>query len=562
MSSVPAAGNSLTPAQLVPYGFVTDIFTAQNALPRVVKAEQRLIDAIALQGPGLSQRQKGRLWGVVASAWGGAIDRITVSEESESDSAFFAFAQKLTRYAQSFCGNDVESLRSVGFVDSTILNTLQTIALGQLLCTLARGLCQGADWKPPSVSLSDFPSVPASLQSVETRPYLEHQASALKNSPISEFFREHFGFFPNVFRDQMLRAEVVEAQTEALSYILIPEHSLNRIQKENILLTISAANANTYFVAVHAEVLSALGQAREQSDRVIEGEYVPTMTAADGVLLTEMRKLALPVAAWPGKFDASLLGTQGFTPVQILEAVTMAALTNFLNTLQFGLGSEPDFPPRRVFTPKDLYPFARLARPTFDGSQSEDADAPIVARVQNGDADAFEDLVRRHSRRVFSTLTGILGSSDDARDATQEVFLKAFEHIDRFQQRSKFSTWLISIAINTGTDLLRQRRPSDSLDEGGEDEGFRPRQIQSWAENPEQVLAASERNELVRQSVLRLPPKYRIAVLLRDINQLSTEEAAAALGVTVSALKARLVRGRLMLREHLAPHFIRGEGEI
>jgi len=167
-------------------------------------------------------------------------------------------------------------------------------------------------------------------------------------------------------------------------------------------------------------------------------------------------------------------------------------------------------------------------------------------------------LVRRHSRRVFGTLAGLVGNMDDARDATQEVFLKAFEHIGTFRGRSKFSTWLTSIAINTGTELLRQRKPLESLEEE-DDEGFRPRQIESWADNPEQLLAASQRSELVREGVLRLPEKYRIVILLRDINQLSTEDAAEALGLSVPALKARLLRGRLMLRESLAPHFVRTE---
>ena len=134
--------------------------------------------------------------------------------------------------------------------------------------------------------------------------------------------------------------------------------------------------------------------------------------------------------------------------------------------------------------------------------------------------------------------------------------MKAFENIGRFQGRSKFSTWLTSIAINAGTDLLRRRKPSEPLEEQG-DEGFRPRLVQKWAEDPERLLAASQMNELVREAVLCLPEKYRIAVLLRDINQLSTEEAAAALDLSVPALKARVLRGRLMLRETLAQHFVR-----
>ena len=117
----------------------------------------------------------------------------------------------------------------------------------------------------------------------------------------------------------------------------------------------------------------------------------------------------------------------------------------------------------------------------------------------------FEDLVRRHSRRIFGTLAGLLGNIDDAHDATQEVFLKAFENIGRFEGRSKFSTWLTSIAIHAGTDLLRRRKPSEPLEEGRDDVGFRPRQVQKWADDPEQLLAASQVKELVREAVLRLP---------------------------------------------------------
>jgi RNA polymerase sigma-70 factor (ECF subfamily) len=160
---------------------------------------------------------------------------------------------------------------------------------------------------------------------------------------------------------------------------------------------------------------------------------------------------------------------------------------------------------------------------------------------------------------VFSTLAGIVGNEDDARDATQDVFLKAFEKINQFKGRSKFSTWLLSIAINTGTEILRQRKASESLEESDDDDDFRPRQVQSWADNPEQLFSAAQRSELVRKGILRLPEKYRVALILRDINQLSSEEAAAALELGVPALKARVLRGRLMLRENLASHFIRTE---
>src|SRR5262249_7449334 len=129
----------------------------------------------------------------------------------------------------------------------------------------------------------------------------------------------------------------------------------------------------------------------------------------------------------------------------------------------------------------------------------------------------------------------------------------------RFERRSKFSTWLTSIAVNTATENLRRRKPTESLDEIATDEDFRPRQVQPWASDPEQILSAAQRNSLVREAILRLPYKYRVAILLRDISQFSTEDAAATLGLSVPALKARVLRGRLMLRESLAMHFKKSE---
>jgi RNA polymerase sigma-70 factor (ECF subfamily) len=108
--------------------------------------------------------------------------------------------------------------------------------------------------------------------------------------------------------------------------------------------------------------------------------------------------------------------------------------------------------------------------------------------------------------------------------------------------------------------MLRQRKPFEPIDGIDDDEDFRPRQIQGWADDPEQIFSSAQRNELVREGILRLPEKYRVAMILRDINQLSSEEAAAALALSVPALKARVLRGRLMLRERLAPHFTRDRG--
>jgi RNA polymerase sigma-70 factor, ECF subfamily len=567
MGAMPVTRNETIgpyPGLVAAYGFVPNLFAAQQQLPRAIEAEQRLINAVAVQEASLNRRQKDWLLRVVATVWNNDYCRTlhgqTPSDEPENDSALLAFALKLAKHAPWFSRREVESLRATGFDDPVILEAVLTVALGQLLCTLANALRPDIDSQSALLPASTFRTISEEPEWVATEgPYLQAGPLAGKGSRPYAFFREQFGFIPNLFQDQMLRPDVVEAEAQAIEQILIPEDVLSRVQKENILLAISAANVNTYFVAVHTQVLSALGVPGEDSDQIVQGSCHAQMSSSDAALLDEVRKLACPAAEVRGHFQAEPLRAHGFTGAQIVEAIAMAALTNFLNTLQVGLGSVPDFPPRRVFTPKDLYPFLQSSRPTFDASLSEDPDGPFVARVQKGDTDAFEHLVRRHSRRVSSTLAGIVGSIDDARDATQEVFLKAFEHIGRFEGRSKFSTWLISIAINTGTELLRQRKPSEPLDDVADDEGFRPKQIQSWADNPEQLLAASQTSELVREGVLRLPPKYRVAVLLRDINQLSTEEAAAALGLSIPALKARLLRGRLMLRESLAPYFIRIE---
>ena len=369
--------------------------------------------------------------------------------------------------------------------------------------------------------------------------------------------REQFGFVPNLYRLQNAFPELLDAEVRLLEAVLFSEGGLNRVQKECILLAVSAANLNTYCATLHSQVLSILGIPLEESDRIVEDHRRSSISDADRALLDESRKLASLPGRSSQRFEAERLGTQGFTEVQIVEAVVVSGLANFLNTVQAGVGATTDFPPRRVLGPKDLYPLSDDSRPILNATLPEDPDAALVARVQSGNVDGFEELVRRHSRRIFGTLAGLLGNVDDAHDATQEVFLKAFENIGRFQGRSKFSTWLTSIAINAGTDLLRQRKPSEPLGEGQGDEGFRPKQVHKWAEDPERILAASQMNALVRESVLRLPEKYRIAVLLRDINQLSTEEAAAALDLSVPALKARVLRGRLMLRESLAPYFVR-----
>jgi RNA polymerase sigma-70 factor (ECF subfamily) len=190
---------------------------------------------------------------------------------------------------------------------------------------------------------------------------------------------------------------------------------------------------------------------------------------------------------------------------------------------------------------------------------AEDPDAGLVASAQAGSLEAFEALIRRHNSTLYRTMMAILGNPEEAQDAMQDALLSAFKHIAGFQSRSKFSTWLISIARNTALQRLRSRKNMESLDEpAGGDEEFRPRQIRAWQDDPEQAHSKEEIRQIVEKGIMGLPAKYRVAVMLRDIEQIPTEEVARQLGLTVPALKARVLRGRLMLRESLAPHFTSG----
>jgi len=434
-------------------------------------------------------------------------------------------------------------------------------AWARFVASLSTGLDAAPDFDPlPLPAAPPFAAQPSrSNQSGDhAGPYLQAPVIQAGNFTPFAFLREHFGFIPNVFRAQSLRPDLIAAEVEAIRLVLLPEDHLTRLQKERILLVVSAANRNTYFVAVHSEILGALGILPEDADKIAVDHRRAVLSEADVALLD----CALKLAADPSLFraqDLAALRRHGFIDQQILEAVVMASFTNFLNTLQFGLGAEADFAPRQVFQPVAskatnlLAPDARLT----EGSVPSDPDGEAVARVHNGDVDAFEDLINRHSRRVYRTLVGILGNPEEARDAMQDTFLKAFQHLGDFQGRSKFSTWLVSIASNTGLQLLRDRKHVQSLDDDAveTEDGFRPQQIRAWSDDPEQSCSKSELRALVEDNVMKLQAKYRVVLVLRDIEQLSIQETAAALGLGIPALKSRHLRARLMLREALTPHF-------
>jgi RNA polymerase sigma-70 factor (ECF subfamily) len=369
--------------------------------------------------------------------------------------------------------------------------------------------------------------------------------------------KRNFGIIPKIFRAQMLRPDLVEAQVRLLDSLLFKTGALSRIQKEFILLTVSAENNNSYFPALHCQTLQFLGVKAEQSHQVVVDHHSANLSDSDVALLEFARRLTSEGQSFTDA-DVEVLRKSNFNDEQILEAVLMVGLTQLLNCLQVGLGTEPDFKPRIIFPLKEVNPPAaserQIPEPELSGDfVFDDPDFEIVERVRNGDTDAFEELVRKHGRRVYRSLIGILGSAEEAEDALQDAFLKAFQHLPHFEGRSRFSTWLVRIAINTGLQRVRGRKDFDSLDE--ESEEFRPRNIQAWTDTPEEFYSREELRRLVEREVMKLPVKYRVALMLRDLEELSTEQAAAALGLSVPGLKARVLRGRLMLRESMVPYF-------
>lgn len=189
-----------------------------------------------------------------------------------------------------------------------------------------------------------------------------------------------------------------------------------------------------------------------------------------------------------------------------------------------------------------------------------DDEAAIVAQARLGNASAFNELLRRYERKIFRLAMHITQNREDAEDVLQESFLKAYEHLDQFQGQSKFYTWIVRIAVNQALMKLRKRKSdrSVSLDETidtGEDNIGR--EIAAWDENPEQKYSREELNQILTSSIDSLAPIYRAVFVLRDIDGLSTEDTAEALELSIPAVKSRLLRARLQLREKLTRYFKR-----
>jgi RNA polymerase sigma-70 factor (ECF subfamily) len=578
-------------------GFIPNLLRAQTLLPRVIEAQAKLERAVRLREVAISRVQKERILLSIAAdrqdtycvamdckvlsalgLSGSQIDNLLTDSRnvdlSAADLASLQFCLKLARHAHSVSSEDIEALRACGFGDESVLEAVVVTALAVYRCTLSVGLGPEPDFETrrlasnrtdPQRRVVLHGLLPDAHELAHRKgPYLPAPYLSPSTFPPFAILKESHGFIPNFFRAQTLRPDLLEAELEAMGRILMSEDVLTRVQKECILLAVSAANLNSYCVAVHCNLLRGLGMPSEEGDQIAVDHHESNLSERDRALLDFAVKLGTR-GSEVSREDVVKLRTLGFTEEQILECAVVTALNNFSNTLQMGLGIEPDFEPPVVFQENKVY-LPPAASPQSDMSvvvspqqavATQDPDTGLVAQAQGGKLEAFEELVRRHSQLVYRTLMAILGNPADAQDAMQDALLSAFKHIGRFQGRSKFSTWLVSIARNAALQRLRLRKNFESLDEGefSEEGEFRPRQVRAWQDNPEQSYSKSELRQLVEKGILALPANYRVVVMLRDIEQLSTDAVARQLELSVPAVKVRLLRGRLMLREWLSPHF-------
>jgi RNA polymerase sigma-70 factor (ECF subfamily) len=193
------------------------------------------------------------------------------------------------------------------------------------------------------------------------------------------------------------------------------------------------------------------------------------------------------------------------------------------------------------------------------------SDAELVRRAKAGDLAAFEELVNRYERRIWTLAKRMVQHREDAEDVTQETFLTALEHLDELRDEERFGAWLVQIATRHAFRVLeqRQRAPTISLETmtsemADEDDGEpipHPEFIADWRENPEELLMRAETRQLIEQALNELPEKYRLVFLLRDVEGLSVKETAEALGISEANVKVRLLRARLQLREKLTRYF-------
>lgn len=195
-----------------------------------------------------------------------------------------------------------------------------------------------------------------------------------------------------------------------------------------------------------------------------------------------------------------------------------------------------------------------MAKTSTPYSRLEDSELVVLA--QNGDNDAFAELVERHRQTCRRLAMSILKNVEDAEDEVQNALWKAFEHIGQFQQDSKFSTWLSRIVVNQCLMRLRKQKRTRavSIDEPVLAEDNMKLDLPDQKPSPEQALGQTELGAVLQTEIRRIPPLLRQVILLRDVEQRPMEEISSLLGISVAAAKSRLLRARLELRSRMQKH--------
>ncbi len=206
----------------------------------------------------------------------------------------------------------------------------------------------------------------------------------------------------------------------------------------------------------------------------------------------------------------------------------------------------------RVYYPSAMSAWGASAR----GPRPNDADAAEVAKFQEGDEAAFEELVRRHEREAYQCAYRVLGNADDAQEAVQEAFLRAFRGLKAFRGDAAFKTWLTGIVINVCRNYAMKaeeklKRLCVSADRSGQDEGDPPPPVNDPSPGPEQIALGSELGRAVEAALWKVGAEHREVLVLREIQGMDYDELAGALGCPVGTVKSRLCRARRALREAL-----------
>lgn len=180
----------------------------------------------------------------------------------------------------------------------------------------------------------------------------------------------------------------------------------------------------------------------------------------------------------------------------------------------------------------------------------------MIASILAGDRELYHELIQPYELSVYRMAMSFVKNETEAEDVAQEAFLKAFRNLANFRGESKFSTWLISITLNEARRRLRRQNTvrMESLDEPPEEGGkVSPALLRDWREIPSEALERKEVRTLLQEAIGHLAPMYREVLVMRDLEDLSTEETAGTLAISISSVKVRLHRARIMLQKELAP---------